>query len=46
MKFTHGMNYRLAMPITIKKFQIVTNAMAKGKSSCSNGIIREFYTYF
>jgi hypothetical protein len=46
MKFTHGMNYRLAMPITIEKFQIITNAMAKGKSSCSNGIIREFYTYF
>jgi hypothetical protein len=46
MKFTHGMSYRLAMPITIKQFQIITNAMAKGKSSCSNEIIGEFYTYF
>jgi len=46
MKFTHGMNYRLAMPIIIKEFQIVTNAMAKRKYSFSNGIIGEFYTYF
>jgi hypothetical protein len=40
------MNFRLAMPIIIKKLLAIVKSMAKGKFVALDGMMLEFYSFF